>query len=1230
MTLPSFQPVFPMPVILGVAAVAAMLALARAFLGRALRPAWLQAPVLLLRFGSIALVAVFLLNPSDSIFVQTPESHSLVLVDESASMSLGAPSRWDEAKQWLEQFRRGMIAEQLSPPSVAVFSSGVEPVKDLEGRRPAGNETRLSAAIARVLATAGSNPPDHLIVISDGRAQDRAALPAALAQAHASGTGISTLVVGSDTPPRNAGIATVAVPRVVRANTRVNVRVELSLGGYAPNEPVLLSLKNENGARLGGMELRAPAPGGALPECVLTFDSGVRTARYTLELATDGRDVARDDDRFDFTLEVATSKLRVLFVEGTHVKRSVGTNGYWWNDMELMTRAWDATGEIDYECLTPVSEYTNKPNLVGVSFANGEMIPDRSHDFPKTREELYRYDVMLISDVPVGNFSTDQMQWVVDWVNERGGGFLMGGGYTSFDVGDYDQTPWERITPVDMLAFGDGFNEQRFKVEIPKAVRQHPTWRISPDPAENDRILNAHPDFTGMNRVKRAKPGAIVLMTRPSMNHEPVIAAQQYGRGRSIAYLGDPNGGWAKFLVSWGPPGGPVQGPHTEIGHGDRFKVNVAATKTAAGPPPPHPAPYYAQYWVNVVKWLGENSIRWRRDKLAGDITVTQAQPGQSLPVAAEVLAVTNRDALLALNVGARLDRPGSPRVRLEYDRDRREFTGAVPVPADFAGGEVNVLFDTVAAGESLTDSVRVGVRHTNREFADSAPDRAFLAELAQVGGGRALGSVAEAVAVCREAAMKRAHDAQRTWSQPAWTKWPWWSALVLLLCAEWAFRRLAATNAAVAAGAVLVMLGSVLPAGAVVKAEKTEEAPVEKKAPATAAEISALIEQLGAPRVRLRDEAEEKLKALPEALPAVKAAMQGAASPEARLRARNVLQALRQNVWQQELVAEGHRLQPTSFVRGLVVSADGQSFYTRGEDWVRAWDAATCTPRLTFGPTLGMWRDWQRSGPPRVLAVSPDNQRVYTTDDIGNIFVHRASDGSVLLRFQNADPASGRAVAVNMRTLWGMTFFPDGKTLVTYDRGGYIRLWNPETGELIKSIPAMVNELIRAVTVSPDGKWLVCSIDYGGEPDHVWIWSMDQETWTYKQTTVNRFNQFVFTRDGKRMLGVHHLGRVYLWNFTSDGKLADERILTSVGSNAMEAVFSPDEKSVFIASGNVGEGFGALSQWDVATGEELWRSPYMESGFEGVSALAPDRLVTIGADDRVRIWQRRGGPVAK
>jgi hypothetical protein len=361
-----------------------------------------------------------------------------------------------------------MTAAGLQPPALAAFSTGVESAGDLAARKPSGTESNLAAALERVIATAGATAPEHIVVVSDGRAHDRHGLPSALALARARGTGISTHLVGSDTPPRNAGIAAVSAPRVVRSNARVTVRAELAVTGHAPGEALSLSLKDESGTRLGGAELRAPAKDAGPVECAISFDAGVRTARYTLELAGDARDVAHDDDRFDFTVEVATSKLRVLFVEGTHVKRSVGTSGYWWNDMELATRAWEATGEIEYECLTPVSEYLNSPNLVGVSFANGEMIPDKSRDFPKTREELYRYDVMLISDVPVGNFSTQQMQWVVDWVTERGGGFLMGGGYTTFDVGHYDQTPWERIIPVDMLAFGDGFNEQRFAIEIPK------------------------------------------------------------------------------------------------------------------------------------------------------------------------------------------------------------------------------------------------------------------------------------------------------------------------------------------------------------------------------------------------------------------------------------------------------------------------------------------------------------------------------------------------------------------------------------------------------------------------------------------------------------------------------------------------------------------------------------------------------------------------------------------
>ncbi len=798
MTTPDFDPVFPTPIIIGAGVIAAALAVRQTFIGPALKPDWIKAVALFLRLGVIALAALFLLNPSEPVSSKTKENRSLVLVDESASMSLGSPSRWEEAGKWVTQFQAALADAHLEPAEVEVFASNVESVRQLTDRQPTGRATKLAAALQRVISGAGANPPDHIVVVSDGRAQDRSELPAALALAQTRGVGISTLAVGNDTPPRNAGIASVSAPRVVRANTRVSVQVELNVSGYAPGEPLSVTLSDENGNRLDGADLQAPPPGVGSLRCTLSLDSGVRTAKYILEIARDARDLVPEDNHFEFTVEVSTAKLRVLMMEGTHCKRSVGTNGYFWNDIELMTRAWEATGEIEYDVLIPMNQYLNAPNLVGVSFANGEMLPDKTKNFPNTREGVYRYDVIYVDDVPVGNFSKEQLDWVVDWVVERGGGFVMGGGLSTFDAGHYEETVWEHITPVDIFGYGDGYKGGQFSIEIPKAARNHPTWRISPDPIKNDEILDSHPDFVGMNRVRRAKPGALVLMTRPDLE-EPVIAVQQYGRGRSMAYLSDPNGGSAEFTCSWGPPGSPPVGPETELGHGRNFHFNEAAAHGGSGPPPPHPAAYYGQYWVNVVNWLGENSIRWRRDKLSGRVTTAQAQPGRELPVAAEVLAVTKLDELLALNVGARLDAPGSPRVRLEFDRDRREFLGRVPVPADWSGSELNVLFDTIAADNPFTDSVRVGVLHANPEFAEFAPDRPFLAELARIGGGRVIGNVADAVAACRDSAKAREREERRTWLQPRWARWPWWAVFAAALCCEWALRRRAATRATLA-----------------------------------------------------------------------------------------------------------------------------------------------------------------------------------------------------------------------------------------------------------------------------------------------------------------------------------------------------------------------------------------------------------------------------------------------
>src|SRR5262249_39617217 len=61
--------------------------------------------------------------------------------------------------------------------------------------------------------------------------------------------------------------------------------------------------------------------------------------------------------------------------------------------------------------------------------------------FPKTMEELYRYQAVIIADVESEFFTHDQMALLQRFVSERGGGFLMLGGAESFREGNYEGTP---------------------------------------------------------------------------------------------------------------------------------------------------------------------------------------------------------------------------------------------------------------------------------------------------------------------------------------------------------------------------------------------------------------------------------------------------------------------------------------------------------------------------------------------------------------------------------------------------------------------------------------------------------------------------------------------------------------------------------------------------------------------------------------------------------------------
>ncbi len=180
-----------------------------------------------------------------------------------------------------------------------------------------------------------------------------------------------------------------------------------------------------------------------------------------------------------------------------------------------------------------------------------------SHDvaefFPETKEDLDRYDVVILSDVGAnslllsprvfseGRTAPNRLALLRDWV-ESGGSLMMAGGYLSFQgfqaKANYAGTAIEDALPVTMVRYDD-------RVETPEGASANVT-----DPEHPIvRGLDAEwPPLLGYQTLT-AKEGASVLAT---VNGEPLLTVWEFGAGRAAAYASDISPHWASAeFMEW-------------------------------------------------------------------------------------------------------------------------------------------------------------------------------------------------------------------------------------------------------------------------------------------------------------------------------------------------------------------------------------------------------------------------------------------------------------------------------------------------------------------------------------------------------------------------------------------------------------------------------------------------------------------------------------------------------
>ncbi|MBD2129759.1 WD40 repeat domain-containing protein [Microcoleus sp. ZQ-A2] len=197
-------------------------------------------------------------------------------------------------------------------------------------------------------------------------------------------------------------------------------------------------------------------------------------------------------------------------------------------------------------------------------------------------------------------------------------------------------------------------------------------------------------------------------------------------------------------------------------------------------------------------------------------------------------------------------------------------------------------------------------------------------------------------------------------------------------------------------------------------------------------------------------------------------------------------------------------------------------------------------------------------------VAISPDGQILASCGDDKTIKIWNLNTGELLRTF------TGHSDIV-----WCVTFSPDGQILATCSEDQTVKIWKLDTGELISTLLGH-SEAVVSITFSPDGKTLVS----GSGDKTVKIWSLSTGTQLYTLTVDYDIANLAIRPNGQTLVTAGVYGRIKLWN------LPTGELLSTLPEGHSPATVSPDGQIVACA---IGQNSSTIKLWGLESGEFLY-----------------------------------------
>ena len=458
--------------------------------------------------------------------LRSGENSVALMLDASASMTVpdspanNTATRMQQAQATLADPAFADISKDYQLRRY-VFAANAGKVDSFETLPDPGLATKIGDSVAQVLNASRTTPLGAVVLLSDGSDNAGQLDPAQLAEIQRFGVPVHVIGIGREQMPEDVELDSVLAPTRALPGSKLAARIAVRHDSQGDG---VARIRVSDGDKLLASREIPLAKDTTLSTAWVEFDmndSGYRDLKFALAGPESEREL-RNNTRTQL-VNVASDTAPVLYVEG---------EPRW--EYKFMRRALDP--DTSLRLVSMLRTTTNGLYRQGVEN------PDELKDgFPRTREELFKYDALVIGNIQAAYFTKVQLQLMQEFVNLRGGSLLLLGGSRTLGEGGWGNTVLNEVLPVKLPATSSNGNNSfhRVMAQANVTVRgQRDSWlKFSDDLADNARQWNTLPMLADYQDLGALKPAASALMSVKVQNREqPLFVTQSYGHGHASVF----------------------------------------------------------------------------------------------------------------------------------------------------------------------------------------------------------------------------------------------------------------------------------------------------------------------------------------------------------------------------------------------------------------------------------------------------------------------------------------------------------------------------------------------------------------------------------------------------------------------------------------------------------------------------------------------------------------------